>query len=265
MRLAFFCLMSLVIPGAQRRAPLTSELRHAVAKGLAYLGTDQEDLSARIVLDYLQRRFQLRAELAFQPDARAMLSERPLWGRLVGVMPEEPSEALSDVGNNTTDRIVMPALYCDIVPLPGDFVSTLTRLGNSGGYELTHVYLTQRIVEELGCIEVSDPMLRSFSELEGLLLRAIRASQAQSTFENLDLQYEALALRSDRREASRPSGELLWKLIREQRDDGGWPAARDASSSAHPTVMAVWALLCALTEDRQPVGFLPGRQPGTQS
>jgi hypothetical protein len=232
-------------------------LSAALHRGLNFLAHNEDDLSARILLSYLQRRFKLSEAFAFRSLRREALGEHQLWGRFVGLMPEAIQQSLDALkGGVNTDQLVMPALYCDVVALPRDFSRELSRFADRGGYDLTHAYLARRLLGDLNCLDAGDSSFRSIAELERSLLAMLRDSLKRSQFDELDVQFEALALLLDRPGAPRPPEIVLQMVLLEQHDDGGWPAARDAPSSAHPTALVVWALLCLLRPDAPTLSLL---------
>jgi hypothetical protein len=239
------------------RTQTTNHRDEAIHKGLRYLLRERTDLSALIVLDYLQRRYGLGAEFAFENTYKSGLDADKLrtWGRFVGMTTAVNEASLGSLDNPGIEELVMHALYCDRFPLPASYDGLLNRFIEQGGYELTHAVLALKLVRDHGCAvgssAVADPERRLVSALHALLLRA----PAEPRFEELDVRYEALAVLLDFLNDQDLPAQALARVRAEQQSDGGFPAAADQPSSPHPTVMAVWALLGESRRSAAPVPF----------
>jgi hypothetical protein len=218
----------------------------AIRRGLAYLGAHRADVSALIVLDYLQRKYALPAEFGFETmhggeadDARLVV-----WGRFVG---DDRLNGVARLGGLTAESgiepIVMHALYCDRFGLPATYGVLLQRLAERGDYELTHAALAAKLIRDHGCpvagIDLADFAQQVRRQLRGV----VRRVPPDRRFEALDVRYEAIAILQDFLADHARSPSAITRLLAEQQPDGGWRPATDLGSAPHPTVMAVWALL----------------------
>jgi hypothetical protein len=231
----------------------------AIARGLAYLRADPSDLSARIVLDYLQRKYALPADLAFDA-ARTDEDDRKLhvWGRFVGADAHPEPVALGAFSDDgavpVIETIVMHALYCDRFVLPPAYGELIARLAVGGDYELTHAVLAMKLAGDRGCAVSVAGAARPAE-----LARRTRALALRPTgdprFEPLDIRYEALAVLEDFLADHSVPSTAIARLVAEQQPDGGWRPSADQSSAPHPTVMAVWALLAWTRPGNSEVAF----------
>jgi hypothetical protein len=245
--------------GAGNSAAISdARIDDAIERGLTYLRRDRSDLSALIVLDYLQRRYGLGADLAY-----ARTEERPndanrlrTWGRFVGDdRRAEPAALRPFTGASTIEDMITHTLYCDRAALPSSFVPILRAFAARGDYALTHAPLALKLARDNGC-PVDDvaalALEKSLREqLRGLLLRRARDRR----FEALDVRYEALAVLEDLLAERAPPQGAVTSVLAEQQPDGGWMPAADQRSAAHPTVLAVWALLAWRHPDAPVVHF----------
>lgn len=242
-------LLALAILLVARRSPDAVTPAQAIERGLSYLRRHPSDVSALIVLDYLQRRYALPAGLAFEAT-RPPGADDPrftVWGRFVGRDRLVDDRALGALGPSAgIEEIVMHALYCDRFPLPASYGGLLRDLAERGGYELTHAVLALKLARDHGCA-LDGFALAQFEERARRRLRVLIERTPEDTrFEDLDVRYEALAILQDflvDREVSLPT---IARLLAEQQPDGGWRPAADQPSAPHPTVMAVWALLTSV-------------------
>jgi hypothetical protein len=218
----------------------------AIQRALAYLRHNHSDVSAAIVLDYLQRKYALPSDLAFAGMHVASATDARLrvWGRLVGQDQLHDPTALGTWGAELSiDDVVMRALYCDKFQLPADYAKALQRFAKRGGYELTHAALALRLLHDNGCTLVSGDARSLWEQTRIGMLVLLSRTSADPRFEELDVRYEALAFLQDfLLERNLPEGHFD-RLLAEQQPDGGWRPQTDQPSRPHPTVLALWALL----------------------
>jgi hypothetical protein len=135
--------------------------------------------------------------------------------------------------------ITIPALYCDQVPYPETYESILEAGLRAGGYELTHVGLALRWIDENGC---SSPMDASFESTVASAIGEI----PDPTDGVKDLEIEATAfLMYMRRRDLVPAG-MVDAIASVQRPDGGWSldsSDESLDSAWHPTTLGLWVLL----------------------
>lgn len=232
--------------GHDRTAIAADAPAEAISRGLSYLRQDPSDVSALIVLDYLQRKYALSAELAFETTHAGTDDDSRLavWGRFVGTdrLSDEISLGFLTRGAEI-EEVVMRALYCDRFALPAAYGGLLQRFAERGGYELTHASLAVKLMRDNGCtvdgIEVPD-----FEEqLRRRTIDLIHRAPQDRRFEELDVRYEALAILEDFLIHRNVAPSEIARVLAEQQSDGGWRPTADQPSAPHPTVMAIWALL----------------------
>ncbi len=220
------------------------------------------DLSAIIVLDYLQRKYALPPDLAFENsyDGAAYADKLRTWGRFVGEQaPIEEASLGSLEGNPGIEELVVHALYCDEFTLAAGYAALLVRFAERGGYDLTHAALSLRILRENGCSIPGLPgdVEEQFASGDA---RPPRAPSAGST-----VRRARCPLRSPRALAGLVRGEAasdeqFARILAEEQPDGGWKAEADHPSRLHPTVLALWALLAHTHADAPETTFARARR-----
>lgn len=233
----------------------------AIERGLLYLRRDHSDLSAAIVLDYLQRKYTLPSDLAFARLDTASATDPRLrvWGRLVSQDQLCDPTALGAWGDQLSiDDVVMRALYCDRFQLPADYGKALQRFVGRGGYELTHAALALRLLHDNGCTLASGDVPSLSKQIQARMVMLLSRTSPDPRFEELDVRYEALAFLQDfLSERDLPKSEFD-RLLAEQQPDGGWRPQGDQPSRPHPTVLALWALLAHAQAGAPAVAFARG-------
>lgn len=135
--------------------------------------------------------------------------------------------------------ITVPALYCDQIPFPAEYASILAAGLVTGGYELTHVGMALRWIDENGC---SSPMDADF---EPTVAKAIaKLVDPADGVTDLEIEATAFLMYMDRRDLVH--ADAIDAIASAQRPNGGWSLDSSDKSLAtrwHPTAMGVWALL----------------------
>jgi hypothetical protein len=247
--------------GACRRPSsiAAADIETSIDRGLSFLRRDRSDLSALVVLDYLQRKYALPRDLAFaamRSPAAADADRLRAWGRFVGAdRPDDvaPLPPLAD--DPTVEEVVIHALDCDLTPLPPSFPARLERFARRGDYEATHAALALKLAGDRSCPLDSSATSALRAKLRQRILEIIEKRPNDVRFEALDVHYEAAAIFQDLLgERDLPAG-VVAKLIREQQPDGGWRPAPDQPSRPHPTALAIWALLAHIHPDAPTIRF----------
>jgi len=152
------------------------------------------------------------------------------------LQPGDP-ETVTD----STDRLIVPALYCDRLSLPKDYSEMLVRASASqDGYMLTHVLLACIWIQENDC-EVELP--------EGFTSQLYRANAnlINNDMTVSDLEIEAGALLFLAGQGELVDKAFIERVVAVQNFDGGWLDSSDTpgTSSGHSAVLALLLLLHA--------------------
>lgn len=137
------------------------------------------------------------------------------------------------------DQFTVAALYCDQVPVGGDYEARMAQLATEGGYALTHVAMAIEWLEENGC----DPPSAALRER---VIETIAAGLVpDDRLDDTEIERAAFLYYMDR--ADLVPRAFLGSLLRAQNPDGGWPEfwpdTKGGGSHWHPTVLALWVLL----------------------
>ncbi|MEM2099369.1 MAG: hypothetical protein QXU99_06490 [Candidatus Bathyarchaeia archaeon] len=218
-------------------------LDSAITKAINYI-KDTREPYALLWLDAMYRRFQI-AEFA---DAIQKYDEE---------ITNRPSEAsilrvfrrIADHNNQLhqgdlqavtfdTDRVTVPALYCDRFGLPDDYAATLEREANRGGYYLTHVLLALIWIEENGC---EPPVPNEF--IQNIYQSTAALIGVDPVVEDLELEAAAFLYLAGRGDLV--SNAFIDRVIEAQNDDGGWTRFHETpgNSDWHATVLGLFILL----------------------
>jgi hypothetical protein len=254
-----------VVDGAAERAPSHPEasttisapenLDASIDRGLAFLARDRSDLSALVVLDYLQRKYSLTRGFAFEQTFRGGDDGLRHWGRFVGRAQARQEATLAPLSADpSVEEVVERALNCDVAPTPPTFFALLDRFAARGDYEATHAALAAKLARDNGC-ETSAAADALDNRLRERLRAIVERQPRDRRFEQLDVGYEALAMLEDFLGDRAEPASVFAKVAREQNEDGGWRPAPDQNSRPHPTVLAVWALLARAHPEAARVRF----------
>ncbi|MGB9854118.1 MAG: hypothetical protein ACPLRY_04855 [Candidatus Bathyarchaeales archaeon] len=139
---------------------------------------------------------------------------------------------------NEVDLITVPALYCDRLGLPEDYLATLEKAASRGGYLLTHVLLAVIWIRENGC-EKQLP-----EDFIGDIYRANAALINDDQVVN-DLELEAAAFLYLAGQGALVKYAFVEHVIAVQNDDGGWRYSSDSpgDSNWHSTILGLLLLL----------------------
>jgi hypothetical protein len=130
------------------------------------------------------------------------------------------------------DIITLPALYCDRLDLPSDYLRVLEEGVSRGGYQLTHVLLAWIWIQENGCeLELPD----GFVEDMYLANAALINTDPVVT----DLELEAAAFLCLAGQGELIDDSFLEQVIASQDVDGGWGSNR----RWHTTILGLLYLL----------------------
>ncbi len=134
------------------------------------------------------------------------------------------------------DDLLIPALYCDINPLPLQNREKIFNFANSSGYELTHKYLAMLFLKNSKCLksEVSNALPKAANKI---------AQEQQNSQPFSDLFAERAALLGFGGYSNLVKPEWIKKIIDHQTEKGGWPYNQASSlENEHTTALSTWAL-----------------------
>ncbi len=197
----------------------------------------------RLLFDYLQRSYNLPAELSVTnapfdiPTAQTQSAiELRYLARIA--FPEKVFKDGISVPLAGTSLTNVYAANCDNLSLPKNFWNTMQDNYGRGEYDLTHVALAFRFIRDNNC-DIPD----SAKVLESQVNRGMLAIAGGSAT-IADLRYEAIAFLLLSGNRSDVKQEWIDQIAKEQMPNGGW-AAEIGSKTAndHSTVLAMWALL----------------------
>jgi len=130
------------------------------------------------------------------------------------------------------DRITLPALYCDRLDLPSDYLMVLEEGVSRGGYRLTHVLLAWIWIQENGCeLELPDGFIEDMYHANAALINT------DSVVTDLELEAAAFLCLAGQSELIDDS--FLERVIASQDVDGGWGSSR----RWHTTILGLLYLL----------------------
>ena len=136
------------------------------------------------------------------------------------------------------DRISVPALYCNRVPLTINYPSFLCNAAIQGDYMLTHALLACVWIQENGCeLPVSD------SFLEDVYAATAKLVNGDSYVDDLEL--EAAAFLYLAGQGARVNSTFVDRVLEVQNHDGGWRHYSDipGASYGHASLLGLIVLL----------------------
>ena len=130
------------------------------------------------------------------------------------------------------DRITLPALYCDRLDLPSDYLMVLEKGVSRGGYQLTHVLLAWIWIQENNCeLELPDGFIDDVYHANAALINTDPIVT--------DLELEAAAFLCLAGQSELIDDSFLEQVIASQDTDGGW----GSSKRWHTTILGLLYLL----------------------
>jgi hypothetical protein len=223
----------------------TTSVPQAIANAIGFFAEEREPY-ALLWLDVIHRRFGIEEfadglqrcdrEILRRPEQAAMIR---IFRRMADHSSQLQDGDLEEVSAET-DRITVPALYCDRMGLPENYVVMLERMARRGRYMLTHVVPAWIWIQENGC-RISLPA--GFMES---IYRDTAAIINEDQVVN-DLELEAAAFLCLAGQGAQISRAFVERVIATQNEDGGWLIDSDkpGQSDWHPTIMALVLLLHA--------------------
>jgi hypothetical protein len=151
-----------------------------------------------------------------------------------------------------TNRDMLNALYCDLVPLRRDFFARVFWSSLQDGYDLTHAAIALEWAREQGCIgdvKLGDALRDA--QVSRLLTQAAEKQIAD------DLFFEIVATLYYVGARDKVEERWLTRIVQAQLPDGGWAERPGSESNDHSTFLAYWALLEASHPDIPRVSMIP--------
>ena len=222
--------------------PTWEDLHTAVAQAIRFFDATQEPF-ALLWLDVMHRRFEI------EPFADALRRFDEALGRqpspLMRVFrriadPDNPLHVEDlDAVTQSSDRILVTALYCDRLALPPSFPEVLAKAVRAGGYYLTHVLLASIWMRARGYGPALPP---------GFIDDLYRCNAAiidEDPTTVTDLKLEAAAFLYLAEKGSLVTDRFVASVIVTQNHDGGWGKRRDGrdGSDWHATILGLLLLL----------------------
>lgn len=240
-----------------------------IDRALAYLAFKDRGpnrLFRMVLLDYLQRRFQLHERYSLHATTAPHLSgaeaeDLANFKRLTD--PNFIVEASVIDKAESVERLALRALYCDVYPQESGFLDEMNTEVNKGVPlflpSLAMAYLWMR---DNGCL-VSEPKFFLFRD--SLAVKFRNNLQQGGAFASMASQSLSMLFALDHPEMV----EELWvvKFAEAQNDDGGWPGklieGQKGMSDGLATVHVLWALLEHALPNAPRVPMLPPKAPVT--
>lgn len=221
---------------AQVTAPTQTNYSTSAAKAIRFFEWVQAP-EAMLFLDVMHRRFGIEefADALQRFDQLYQCSDQPsvthLFRRIADYNNPMSVEDFLRV-RSSLDIITLPALYCDRLDLPSNYLTVLEEGVSSGGYKLTHVLLAWIWIQENGC-ELGLP--------DGFIEDMYHANAALIDTDPFvtDLEMEAAAFLCLAGQSELVDDSFLERVIASQDLDGGW----GSDMRWHTTVLGLLYLL----------------------
>jgi hypothetical protein len=221
----------------QPTPPTQTNCSTSVAKAIKFFEQSQEP-EAMLWLDVMYRRFGIEEfanslqrfdQLLYRYPEK--LSELCMFRRIADYNNPIHAEDLKRA-KYVLDTITLPALYCDQLDLPSDYLMVLEEGVSRGGYQLTHVLLAWIWIQENGCeLELPDGFIEELYHANAALINTDPIVT--------DLELEAAAFLCLAGQSELIDDSFLERVIASQDTDGGW----GSSKRWHTTILGLLYLL----------------------
>lgn len=230
-------------------------VQDAIDRGIAGAATLADaDIVMLLLLDVIHRRFEVDAFAGAAAQYDAALAARPqapidafAFRRVFDPGQLLTAKELAQVGKGVNE-VTIPAMFCDTLPLAPDYGDRLAADAALGGYELTHVALALRWIDELQCTPVDADFVAQ------VVADTVALIDPDDGLDDLEIEaamFGALLAGTD------ALPDLSDALLQGQLTDGTWPHdPGDREGDWHTTGLA---LMLLLQLHRPPAdGFLAG-------
>jgi hypothetical protein len=221
--------------------PTDEALQQAISHGIAYLRQTKEPMGL-LMLNVMYRQFGIAEfndslqrfdqQFASNPDPISRIFRRIADYNNTA----QPNDFLSVI--NQLDCLTVPALYCDRITLPGDYLSQLTNSVNSGSNLLTHVLLATIWLQNNNCsLQIPKDFKSTLYQNNALLIGD--SSRVD------DIELEAAAFLYEAGQGNLVNPVFVRNVIAAQYTDGGWSTTQDTpyNTNWHPSILALMILL----------------------
>lgn len=198
---------------------------------------DHVDPLNRLILDYLQRTFNLDWEFSIQKNPVQPLDELQATKEFLAfqriALPNQLIDTLPLANADPMSQMMMQAANCDHIPLQPDFGELIQANIKRGKYFLTHVAFSLQRMQENNCPYFSFEQQQTIrKEVSDGMVAIIKDVDTSS-----DLRYEAIAFLIDIGNRNQIQKSWMDQMAQAQLPNGSW------SNNAHTTILALWALL----------------------
>jgi hypothetical protein len=221
--------------------PTDEALQQAISHGIAYLRQTKEPMGL-LMLNVMYRQFGIAEfndslqrfdqQFAANPDPISRIFRRIADYNNTA----QPNDFLSVT--DQLDRLTVPALYCDRIPLPDDYLSQLTDSANSGSNLLTHALLATIWLQNNNCsLQLPKDFKSTLYQDNALLIGD--GSRVD------DIELEAAAFLYEAGQGNLVNPVFVHNVIATQYTDGGWSTTQDTpyNTNWHPSISALMILL----------------------
>jgi hypothetical protein len=219
------------------------DVKTAVANAISFFKESREP-HALLWLALMHRRFGIHEFADALQRYDRVLVEQPEQAPLRRVLrrfadrdnPLQPDDW--DAVTLQSDRLIVCALYCDRLGLPGSFPEMLRKSASAGGYFLTHVILTWFWVQENGC-----RLVLPDGFMDGVYGAGAAIIDADPSIVS-DLRLEVAAFLHLVGQGARVDEAFVERVVATQNRDGGWGGrGEQAGSDWHSTILGLLLLL----------------------
>ena len=221
--------------------PTAESLQRAISQGIAYLRQIKEPMGL-LMLNVMYRQFgvaefndslqRFDQQFASNPDPISRIFRRIAdYNNVV-----QPKDFLSVTAQ--LDRLTVPALYCDRIALPDDYLSQLTDSVNGGGNLLTHALLATIWLEN------NHSSLQLPKDFKSTLYKDNAVLIGDGSRVD-DIELEAAAFLYQAGQGNLVNPVFVQNVIAAQYTDGGWSTTQDTpyNTNWHPSILALMILL----------------------
>lgn len=251
MRNIVFLIVLLWSKSTLAQQKLNSDMAQCIENATLFLSGEDSgmDYSVYAVYHYLERLYQAPSiyndtffikKMALA-DSSALSRLEPFFCLTRAALPINVA-IFNRYEKESLDKYMVKTLACNTIKLNKNFLNKIKELSKRGKYELTHTYLILQWLTELNCNCGNNKKLKNLQASVKLQMLRLLESEANN-WDDVYLEALALLCYTDGKKYIRH--EWLNAILQRQMPNGGWKYFNENanSSSAHPTVFALWILL----------------------